>query len=131
MYLVTDGSGVERYLLGGKCEESCPESHYISEKRACEPCAPNCVTCTSATHCHHCASSFCLKDGACVKLANTGDQLPAFYTLLLFHQRMCLLPHPLKHSLNICYITLVLIHKRIVNKPGNNSRQKINKKTIN
>ncbi|MCI4381190.1 hypothetical protein PGIGA_G00248710 [Pangasianodon gigas] len=67
-----DKFGVERYLLGGECVESCPQSHYHSVKSTCEPCAPNCTTCTSAMHCVHCASSFYPKDGACVKL-ECGD----------------------------------------------------------
>ncbi|KAK3565727.1 hypothetical protein QTP86_014189 [Hemibagrus guttatus] len=63
-----DKFGVERYLFGAECVESCPQSHYHSVKSTCEPCGPNCRDCSNATHCVHCLPNFYSKDGTCVKL---------------------------------------------------------------
>ncbi|KAF5907317.1 proprotein convertase subtilisin/kexin type 5-like, partial [Clarias magur] len=70
-----DNFEVERYLIGSECVESCPQSHYHSEKSTCEPCAANCSICTSATHCVHCTSSFYSKDGVCIKLECEGGKV--------------------------------------------------------
>ncbi|XP_030622390.1 proprotein convertase subtilisin/kexin type 5b [Chanos chanos] len=63
-----DKFGVERYLFNGQCRETCPEGHFHSGRRTCDPCPENCLVCDSSVRCIHCNASYYPKDGKCLKL---------------------------------------------------------------
>uniref|UniRef100_A0A9J8AQS0 Proprotein convertase subtilisin/kexin type 5a n=1 Tax=Cyprinus carpio carpio TaxID=630221 RepID=A0A9J8AQS0_CYPCA len=60
--------GVDRYLYRGECVEVCPQAHFHTVLKACEPCPSHCKLCSSATHCIRCEDSFYINDGVCNKL---------------------------------------------------------------
>ncbi|XP_033933588.1 proprotein convertase subtilisin/kexin type 5-like, partial [Pseudochaenichthys georgianus] len=62
----TDKFSVPRYLNGGVCVDSCPESFFHSEV-SCESCSTRCLLCSSSTRCLHCDTSYYVSDGACSK----------------------------------------------------------------
>ncbi|KTF75021.1 hypothetical protein cypCar_00027139 [Cyprinus carpio] len=64
----TDKFGVDRYLYRGECVEVCPQAHFHTVLKACEPCPSHCKLCSSATHCIRCEDSFYINDGVCNKL---------------------------------------------------------------
>ncbi|XP_016148018.1 proprotein convertase subtilisin/kexin type 5-like [Sinocyclocheilus grahami] len=64
----TDKFGVDRYLYRGECVEVCPQAHFHTALKACEPCPSHCKLCSSATHCIRCEDSFYINDGVCNKL---------------------------------------------------------------
>ncbi|XP_058630422.1 proprotein convertase subtilisin/kexin type 5 [Onychostoma macrolepis] len=64
----TDKFGVDRYLYRGECVEVCPQAHFHTVLKACEPCPSHCKLCSSATHCIRCEDSFYLNDGVCNRL---------------------------------------------------------------
>ncbi|XP_054613481.1 proprotein convertase subtilisin/kexin type 5 isoform X1 [Dunckerocampus dactyliophorus] len=64
----TDKFGMERYLHGDRCVDTCPEAFYHTKERSCEPCSDNCRLCTSSVHCLKCNSSYYVSEGACAKL---------------------------------------------------------------
>ncbi len=63
-----DKFGVDRYLYRGECVEVCPQAHFHTVLKACEPCPSHCKLCSSDTHCIRCEDSFYLNDGVCNKL---------------------------------------------------------------
>uniref|UniRef100_A0A8B9JSR2 Proprotein convertase subtilisin/kexin type 5a n=1 Tax=Astyanax mexicanus TaxID=7994 RepID=A0A8B9JSR2_ASTMX len=63
-----DKFGVDRYLHGGNCVAACPEAHFHTVLKTCEPCQEHCRLCTSATHCLKCNSSYYLSQGTCTPL---------------------------------------------------------------
>lgn len=50
------------------CVEVCPQAHFHTVLKACEPCPSHCKLCSSATHCIRCEDSFYINDGVCNKL---------------------------------------------------------------
>ncbi|TRY60694.1 hypothetical protein DNTS_017087, partial [Danionella cerebrum] len=64
----TDKFGQDRYLYHSECVDSCPQAHFHSSLKECEPCAPHCTLCSSETHCISCEDSFYLNNGVCHKL---------------------------------------------------------------
>lgn len=65
---VVDRFGMDRYLFRGECVEVCPQAHFHTALKACEPCPSHCKLCSSATHCIRCEDSFYINDGVCNKL---------------------------------------------------------------
>lgn len=63
-----DKFGVDRYFYRGECVEVCPQAHFHTVLKACEPCPSHCKLCSSATHCIRCEDSFYINDGVCNKL---------------------------------------------------------------
>uniref|UniRef100_A0A8C1VF59 P/Homo B domain-containing protein n=1 Tax=Cyprinus carpio TaxID=7962 RepID=A0A8C1VF59_CYPCA len=65
---VVDRFGMDRYLFRGECVEVCPQAHFHTALKACEPCPSHCKLFSSATHCIRCEDSFYPNDGICNKL---------------------------------------------------------------
>uniref|UniRef100_A0A8C1E302 Proprotein convertase subtilisin/kexin type 5a n=1 Tax=Cyprinus carpio carpio TaxID=630221 RepID=A0A8C1E302_CYPCA len=63
-----DRFGMDRYLFRGECVEVCPQAHFHTALKACEPCPSHCKLFSSATHCIRCEDSFYPNDGICNKL---------------------------------------------------------------
>ncbi|KAG9354047.1 hypothetical protein JZ751_012171, partial [Albula glossodonta] len=63
-----DKFGVQRYLFNGTCVGVCPEYHFQSEERTCEPCPVNCRVCRAPNFCLKCDSSYLPNDGVCTPL---------------------------------------------------------------
>lgn len=82
---VVDKFGVDRYLYNGECVDACPQAHFHTALKACEPCPSHCKLCSSATHCIKCEDSFFLNDGLCNKL-ECGEGM-AYCTILLEHKK--------------------------------------------
>jgi len=76
-----DKFGMDRHLYNGECVDACPQAHFHTKLKACEPCPSHCKLCSSATHCIRCDDSFYLNDGLCNKLG-CGEGM-AYCTVLL------------------------------------------------
>ncbi|XP_036436898.1 proprotein convertase subtilisin/kexin type 5 [Colossoma macropomum] len=63
-----DKFGLDRYLYGGVCVTACPEAHFHTVLKTCEPCPEHCGLCSSATHCLRCDTSYYLSHGTCTPL---------------------------------------------------------------
>ncbi|XP_064164994.1 proprotein convertase subtilisin/kexin type 5-like [Anguilla rostrata] len=64
-----DKSGAERFLFRGRCVDVCPERHFRSEGRTCDPCPESCGACSGPNWCLSCnSSSYRLSDGVCTRL---------------------------------------------------------------
>jgi len=80
-----DKFGMDRHLYNGECVDACPQTHFHTKLKACEPCPSHCKLCSSATHCIRCDDSFYLNDGLCNKLG-CGEGM-AYCTVLLKHTK--------------------------------------------
>ncbi|XP_035383608.1 proprotein convertase subtilisin/kexin type 5 [Electrophorus electricus] len=63
-----DKFGQDRYLYAGQCLVACPEAHFSTDHKTCEPCSEHCRLCSSATRCLECKSSYYLNQGSCTQL---------------------------------------------------------------
>ncbi|KAJ8347152.1 hypothetical protein SKAU_G00285530 [Synaphobranchus kaupii] len=63
-----DNFGVERFLFRSQCVNVCPERHFQSEGRTCDPCPENCRACSGPNWCLSCNSSYFPSDGVCTRL---------------------------------------------------------------
>ncbi|XP_066514007.1 proprotein convertase subtilisin/kexin type 5 [Hoplias malabaricus] len=63
-----DKFGVDRYLHSGECVTACPEAHFHTALKTCEPCPDHCRLCSSASHCIKCNNSYYLNLGTCTPL---------------------------------------------------------------
>ncbi|KAM3611892.1 uncharacterized protein V6R79_025475 [Siganus canaliculatus] len=70
-----DKFGVARYLYQGQCRDTCPEAFYHSAWRRCESCPQDCLVCSASNHCLHCSPGHMLRNGKCVPLQCSEDEV--------------------------------------------------------
>ncbi|KAG8011985.1 Proprotein convertase subtilisin/kexin type 5 [Nibea albiflora] len=70
-----DKFGVARYLFKGQCRDACPEGHFHSPRKQCEPCPSDCLVCTAEDRCLRCSPGHRLKNGQCVPLECSAGEV--------------------------------------------------------
>ncbi|KAJ8402031.1 hypothetical protein AAFF_G00372660 [Aldrovandia affinis] len=98
-----DKFGLERFLFHGQCVVVCPEDHFHSEDRTCDPCPANCKVCSAPDWCLRCNSTYHPRDGVCMRMECGEGEVedPEYGECMMCEEgcRKCVLYNP-RHCLS-------------------------------